>query len=87
MARHFNHRRKFAENKPHAHHESHLHTTKVVTILIPSFHGRNAWDHGLPFGEDDEKTKTPAFLESRAATASSTKKGKLIKGSCEPAHE
>ena len=28
------------ENKPHAHHESHLHTMKVVTILIPSFHGR-----------------------------------------------
>ena len=27
-----------AENKPHVHHESHLHTMKVVTILIPSFH-------------------------------------------------
>ena len=29
-----------AENKPHAHHESHLHTIKVVKIqFIPSFHG------------------------------------------------
>ena len=28
-----------AENKPHAHHEAHLHTTKVVTILIPIAHG------------------------------------------------
>ena len=27
------------ENKPHAHHETHLHTMKVVTILIHSFHG------------------------------------------------
>ena len=28
-----------AENKPHVHHKTYLHTTKVVTILIPSFHG------------------------------------------------
>ena len=28
-----------AENKPYAQHESHLHTMKVVTILIPSFRG------------------------------------------------
>ena len=28
-----------AQNKSHAHHETHLHTMKVVTILIPSFHG------------------------------------------------
>ena len=27
----------FAKNKPHAHHESHLHTMKVITILIPKF--------------------------------------------------
>ena len=27
------------QNKPHAHHETHFHTMKVVTILIPSFHG------------------------------------------------
>ena len=27
------------ENQPHAHHESHLHTMNVVTILIPSSHG------------------------------------------------
>ena len=25
-------------NKRHAHHETHLHTMKVVTIVIPSFH-------------------------------------------------
>ena len=29
-----------SKNKPHAHHETRLHTMKeVVTILIPSFHG------------------------------------------------
>ena len=28
------------ENKPHHHYESYLHTMKVVTILISSFHGR-----------------------------------------------
>ena len=28
-----------AENKPHAHHETHLHKMTVVTILIPSFQG------------------------------------------------
>ena len=28
-----------AENIPRAHHETHLHTVKVDTILIPSFHG------------------------------------------------
>ena len=28
-----------AATKPHAHHETHLHTMKVVTILIPSYHG------------------------------------------------
>ena len=28
-----------AQNKSHAHHKTHLHTMKVVTILIPSFHG------------------------------------------------
>ena len=27
------------ENKPHPHHETHLRTVKLVTILIPSFHG------------------------------------------------
>ena len=35
LMRHFS----YAENKPHGHHETHLHTMKVVTILIPSFHG------------------------------------------------
>ena len=29
-----------AENKPDAYHEPHLQVMKVVTILIPSFHGR-----------------------------------------------
>ena len=29
-----------AKNKPHALHECHLHTMKVVMILIPSFHAR-----------------------------------------------
>ena len=29
-----------AKNKPHALHESHLHTMKVIMILIPSFHAR-----------------------------------------------
>ena len=33
--RHFSHRRKL----PHANHETHLHTMKVVTIIIPSFYG------------------------------------------------
>ena len=28
-----------AENKPHALHETDLHTMKAVTILIPSFYG------------------------------------------------
>ena len=28
-----------AENKPHAYHETHLHTMKLVTILTLSFHG------------------------------------------------
>ena len=27
------------ENKPHAHHKTHLHIMNVVMILIPSFHG------------------------------------------------
>ena len=27
------------ENKPHAHHKTHLHTMKVVAILIPNFYG------------------------------------------------
>ena len=45
--------------KPHAHHKIHLHTKKVVTILIPSFHclRRNAWEHGRPFGEDRQIIK------------------------------
>ena len=34
--RHFNLRRTYIL---HAHHETHLHTVKITTILIPSFHG------------------------------------------------
>ena len=63
-------------NKLHAHHKTHLHTMKVITILIPGFSmvsARHGWDHGWPFGEDTWR-KTPAFLESRSAKASSTKK-------------
>ena len=62
-----------AENKPHAHHKTHLDTPKVVTILIPSFHGLHQERLGpwRPFGEDRRKRKTPAFLESRAAKANS----------------
>ena len=49
------------ENKPHAHHKTHLHTTKVITILIPSFQE--------PYlGKTNEKKK-PAFLQSRFAKA------------------
>ena len=41
-----------AKNKPHALHESHLDTMKVIMILIPSFHAhhlKNAWDHNCCF--------------------------------------
>ena len=50
--------------KPHAYYKTHFHTTKVITILIPSFQ----------FGEDQPK-KPPAFLESHYAKASLTNKG------------
>ena len=50
-----------AENKPHAHHETHLLTTKVVTILISSFHGLRQERVAYNLGKTDEK-KTPAFL-------------------------
>ena len=62
-----------AKSKPHAHDKTHLHTMKVVTILIPCFHGRR----GLQFRSHTEKRKTkqtPAFLESCSAKASSTNK-------------
>ena len=43
---HFSHRR--AVNKQHAHHKTRLHTTKVITILIPSFHGLR-WERPGPW--------------------------------------
>ena len=39
----------------------------VITVSA-----RNAWDHGRPIGKDRRKKKTPAFLESCPAKASST---------------
>ena len=66
-----------AENNRHAHHETHLHTTKVVTILIPSFHGLGWKRMADKLGPTDrekkkEKKETPAFLESCSAKESST---------------
>ena len=41
---------------------------------FPPVSARNAWEYGLPFGEDTQRKKeTPAFLESRSATISSIK--------------
>ena len=54
-----------AENRQHAHQETHLPTTKIVTILIPSFDGLRYGTRGLQSREDRRKKKTPAFLESR----------------------
>ena len=52
---------------------THLHTKKVITILIPSFNGlASLGTRGLQSREDRRKNKTPAFLESRSAKASST---------------
>ena len=65
--RHFSHRR----NKPHAYHKTHLHTMKVVTIHIPSF-------HGLRQERVSYKTRSQTkFLESHSAKASSTKNWRL----------
>ena len=53
-----------AENKSHVHHESHLHTMKVVKILIPSFtvSARNAWDPNRPFVTLIRRRKTGCRL-------------------------
>ena len=52
---------------------THLHTKKVITILIPSFNGlAPLGTRGLQSREDRRKNKTPAFLESRSAKASLT---------------
>ena len=38
---------------------------------VSTVSARNAWEYDLPFGEDTKRNKeTPAFLESRSATAS-----------------
>ena len=72
--RHFSHRR----NKPHAYHKTHLHTMKVVTILIPSFHGLRQERVSYKLGpRRKKKTETPVFLESHFAKASSTKNWRL----------
>jgi len=47
------------KNKPHAHHETHFHTIKVVTILIPSFHGLRK-ERGI-YKLGPKKKKTTAF--------------------------
>ena len=46
-----------AENRQHAHQETHLPTTKIVTILIPSFHGLRYGTRGLQSREDRRKKK------------------------------
>ena len=60
-----------AENVPHSHHETHLHTVKVATIFIPSFDGLRQERVAYKLGPTDKK-ETTAFLESRSAKASST---------------
>ena len=49
-------------------------TVKVATILIPSFHGLRYEHVAYKLGPTDKKKETTAFLESRSAKASSTKK-------------
>ena len=70
-----------AENKPHAYHKTHLHTMKVVTIFIPSFHGlrqeRVSYKLGPRRKKKKKKTETPVLLESHSAKASSTKNWRL----------
>ena len=53
-----------AENKPHAYHKTHLHTLKIVTILIPSFHGLRQERVSYKLGPRQKKTETPVFLVS-----------------------
>ena len=70
------------KNKPHAHHKTHLHTMKVVTILIPSFYGLRykllgAWPPNWCPQTKKKNLETPVFLECHSAKASSTKKLKV----------
>ena len=62
-----------AENIPHAHHKTHLHTAKVPTILIPSFHSLCKERVAYKLSPTD-KGETTAFKESCSAKASSTNK-------------
>ena len=62
-----------AENIPHANHETHLHTVKVATILIPTFPRSSLGTRGLQTRSHRQK-KSTVFLEYRFAQASSTKK-------------
>ena len=44
------------QNKPHAHRETHFHTMKDVTILIPSFHGLRYERGAYKLGPTEKKT-------------------------------
>ena len=56
-------------------HKTHLHTMKVVMILIPSFHGLRWECHGacppICDGNTQKKAILMQFLESRSAKANS----------------
>ena len=58
------------ENKLRAHHKTHLHTVKVITGLIPIFHGLRLERLGPPFNCNGPTKKTAAFLESCSAKGS-----------------
>ena len=61
---HFSHCR----NKLHAHHETHLHTTKVVMILNPSFHGlcQEYLAYNLAATQKNQKKKKHLHFQSLA---------------------
>ena len=60
--RHFSHRR----NKLHSHHETHLHTMKDVTILIPIFHGLRKERGAYKLGPTEKKKKKRPHFKSLA---------------------
>ena len=53
-----------AEYKPHAHHETRLHTTKPSRFLSPvsTVSAKNAWDDGRPIEEDRRKKTKKASI-------------------------
>ena len=66
-----------AENKPHAHYGTHLYTMKVVTILVPSFHGlcEERLGHRLLISAHRQRKiekRNGCIQESRSAKAGST---------------